>query len=175
MNPLETYLREIHEIRSSEEATAETSYYGPLRNLLNDIGKALKPKVRCIINIKNRGAGLPDGGLFTPDQFQKPTEAEPLPGQIPARGVMEVKSTKDDAWVTADGDQVTRYWGRYRQVLVTNYRDFVLVGQDAAGPPRSQTTGRGAMWGLQSHRAILRAMHSYAWLFIGGKGQSAPP
>ena len=30
MNPLETYLREIHEIRSSGEATAETSYYGPL-------------------------------------------------------------------------------------------------------------------------------------------------
>ncbi|MEW6658012.1 MAG: type ISP restriction/modification enzyme [Thermodesulfobacteriota bacterium] len=135
MNPLETYLREIHEIRSSGEATAETSYYGPLRNLLNDIGKSLKPKVRCIINIKNRGAGLPDGGLFTPDQFQKPTEAEPLPGQIPARGVIEVKSTSEDAWLTAAGEQVSRYWGKYRQVLVTNLRDFLLVGQDAEGRP----------------------------------------
>ena len=46
---------------------------------------------------------------------------------------MEVKSTGDDAWVTASGEQVTRYWGLYRQVLVTNYRDFVLVGQDPAG------------------------------------------
>ena len=44
-----------------------------------------------------------------------------------------MKSTKDDAWVTADGEQVSRYWGKYRQVLVTNYRDFVLVGQDAEG------------------------------------------
>ena len=34
-----------------------------------------------------------------------------MPGQMPARGVIEVKSTGDDAWVTADGEQVTRYWG----------------------------------------------------------------
>ena len=95
MNPIETYLRELHEIRSSGEATAETSYYGSLRNLLNEIGKTLKPKVRCIINIKNRGAGLPDGGLFTQDQLQKYTDAAPLAGQTPARGVMEVKSTHD--------------------------------------------------------------------------------
>jgi len=135
MNPLDTYLREIHEVRSSGEATAETSYYGPLRSLLNEIGKTLKPKVRCIINIKNRGAGLPDGGLFTPDQFQKPTEAEPLPGQIPGRGVIEVKSTSEDAWLIAAGEQVSRYWGKYRQVLVTNLRDFLLVGQDAEGRP----------------------------------------
>jgi len=46
---------------------------------------------------------------------------------------MEVKSTKDDAWVTMEGEQVTSYWGRYRLVLVTNYRDFILVGQDREG------------------------------------------
>jgi hypothetical protein len=67
MNPLETYIRELYEIRSTGAATPETSYYGPLASLLNDIGKTLKPRVRCIINLKNRGAGLPDGGLFTPD------------------------------------------------------------------------------------------------------------
>ena len=65
--------------------------------------------------------------------FQKAGDHEPMPGQMPARGAIEVKSTKDDALVTADGDQVTRYLGKYRQVLVTNYRDFVLVGQDASG------------------------------------------
>ena len=26
----------------------------------------------------------------------------------------------DDAWLTVESDQVSRYWGRYRQVLVTN-------------------------------------------------------
>ena len=47
--------------------------------------------------------------------------------------MVEVKPADDDAWLTAEGAQVTRYWNRYRLVLVTNTRDFVLVGQDAAG------------------------------------------
>jgi hypothetical protein len=116
-------------------AVKETSYYGPLAALLNEVGKTLKPKVKCIINLQNQGAGLPDGGLFTQDQFQKAGDHEPMAGQVPARGVIEVKSTGDDAWIIADGEQVTRYWGKYRQVLVTNYRDFVLVGQDTTGKP----------------------------------------
>ncbi|MCK9374773.1 MAG: N-6 DNA methylase [Syntrophobacterales bacterium] len=142
MNPLETYLKELSEIRSSGAAVKETSYYGPLATLLNETGKSLKPKVKCIINLQNQGAGLPDGGLFTQEQFQKAGDHEPMAGQMPARGVIEVKSTGDDAWVTADGEQVTRYWGKYRQVLVTNYRDFVLVGQDPAGKPVKLETYR---------------------------------
>ncbi len=105
---LETYLQELLEIRSSGEATEETSYYPPLSNLLNSVGGELKPKVRCVLTLKNRGAGLPDGGLFTKDQFQKLKDNQPLPGQKPARGAVEIKPTSDDAWVTAASDQVTR-------------------------------------------------------------------
>jgi len=164
MNPLETYIRELYDIRSSGAATPESSYYSPLANLLNDIGKTLKPKVRCIINLNNRGAGLPDGGLFTPDQFQKPTEAEPLPGQIPGRGVIEVKSTSEDAWLTAAGEQVSRYWGKYRQVLVTNLRDFLLVGQDAEGRPVKLESYRLAVseadfWREAAHPRRLAMAH----------------
>jgi hypothetical protein len=43
-----------------------------LRDLLEEVGGGLKPKVRCFMNLKNRGAGLPDGGLFTGDQVRKP-------------------------------------------------------------------------------------------------------
>ncbi len=135
MNPFETYLRELRDIRSSGAAVKETSYYGPLATLLNEIGKTLRPKVRCIITLKNQGAGLPDGGLFTTDQFQRASQVEPLPGQIPARGAIEAKGTGEDAWSIAAGEQVARYLKRYRQVLVTNYRDFVLVGHDAEGKP----------------------------------------
>ena len=46
---------------------------------------------------------------------------------------MEVKGTSDDAWQTARSAQVTRYLGTYGEVLVTNYRDFVLLGRDASG------------------------------------------
>lgn len=80
MNPLETYLREIHNIRASGAAVPETSYYGPLATFLNEIGKTLEPKVYCVMQLQNQGAGFPDGGLFTRDQFQTVSELEPLPG-----------------------------------------------------------------------------------------------
>ena len=67
MHPLQTYLRDLHDIRSTGAAVKETSYYTPLANLLNAVGQSLKPRVRCVINLQNQGAGLPDGGLFTPD------------------------------------------------------------------------------------------------------------
>src|SRR5262249_898765 len=31
--------------------------------------------------------------------------------------------------------QVSKYWNRYNQVLVTNFRDFLLVGRDDKGQP----------------------------------------
>ena len=142
MEPVEFYLQELAHIRSSGAAVPETSYYGALERLFNEVGKTLKPKVRCILSLKNRGAGQPDGGLFTLDQFQKSSKTEPLPGQLPSRGVIEVKSTSDDAWITADGKQVSKYWEKYRQVLITNYRDFILLGQDREGNPVKLETFR---------------------------------
>lgn len=70
MHPLETYLEELRAIRSSGAAVKETSGYGVLATLLNAVGHMLKPKVRCFIHVKNSGAGLPDGGLFTADQLK---------------------------------------------------------------------------------------------------------
>jgi hypothetical protein len=90
---------------------------------------------KCVLQLANRGARKPDGGFFTADQFERVSDAEPVPGQLPPRGAIEVKPTKDDAWVTAEARQVTKYWNRYRQVLVTNCGDFVLVGQDAESNP----------------------------------------
>ena len=99
--------------------------------MLNEVGKQLNPKVTCILNIAGLGAGLPDGGLFTADQFHKGTQQGNAIPEMPSRGVIEVKGTADDAELTAQGDQVTRYSGKYRQILVTNYRDFVLIGKTA--------------------------------------------
>ena len=73
------------------------------------------------MNIKNRGTGIPDGGLFSSDQLQRRSAEELLDGTIPSRGVIP---TSEDAWVVADGQQVSRYWGKYRQVLV-NVSSFV--------------------------------------------------
>jgi hypothetical protein len=58
-------------------------------NLFNEIGKGLRPKVRCVMPIADRGAGLPDGGFFAATQFQKAADAKPRPGALPERGVVE--------------------------------------------------------------------------------------
>jgi len=127
MHPVETYIQELQAIRSSGAAVKETSYYPPLANLLTEIGKRLKPKVRCIIHLQDTGGGLPDGGLFTEDQTRSAI-TDLTTGAIPARGAIEAKATNADAWKIAESKQVRDYWARYRQVLVTNYRDFLLVG-----------------------------------------------
>lgn len=41
------------------------------------------------MNIADRGAGIPDGGLFTADQFQKSNDVTPKQHQPPARGALE--------------------------------------------------------------------------------------
>ncbi|MEB3233757.1 MAG: type ISP restriction/modification enzyme, partial [Leptolyngbyaceae bacterium] len=110
--------------------------------LMNDLGNSLKPKVRCVMQLKNVGAGMPDGGIFTARQFRRRTDDMPSQSENPERGVIEIKGTGDDAWVIADTQQVSKYWARYRQVLVTNYRDFVLIGQDVNGQPVKLETYR---------------------------------
>jgi hypothetical protein len=127
-NALETYLRDLRDIHNTGAAVKETSYYGPLANLLNEFGKTLKPRVRCVINLQNVGSGIPDGGLFTSNQFQC-GETAPKQGQLPERGAIEIKSTKDDALKITQSRQVEKYLERYGLVLVTNYRDFILVSK----------------------------------------------
>ena len=185
---IETYFDDLRRVRASGGSTGERSSYGPLANLLNAVGATLKPKMFCVGELADQGAGHPDFGLYTAKQVQK---GRPREGQIPERGVVEVKAVENDAWLTAAGDQVSRYWGRYRLVLVTNTRDFVLVGEGALGRPEKLETFRlardaeafarrldkprafarevGAALGeylsrVLSHRAALAEPKDLAWL-----------
>ena len=136
---VEDYFADLQRIRASGGSTPELSYYPPLTNLLNAVGSTLKPKVFCVSAMAQQGADHPDFGLYAAKQLQK---GKPRQGQLPERGAIEVKSATDDAWLTADGGQVSKYWGLYRIVLVTNTRDFVLLGEDAAGQPTKLETFR---------------------------------
>ena len=129
---VETYFSELRLIRNSGGATGELSFHTPLANLLTAVGATLKPKVFCVHELADQGAGRPDFGLYSAKQVQK---ARPREGQLPERGVVEMKPAQADAWHTAASDQVSDYWGRYRLVLATNARDFVLLGEDAACQP----------------------------------------
>ena len=174
MNPLHAYLSELHAIHASGAGVKETSYYPAVSGLFNAVGKTLKPSVRCIINLKNTGGGIPDGGFFTPDQFGKekgplaPNHggtggknlAPPLLGAggatLPSRGVLEVKGAADDVFKIAASEQVDKYWAKYGQVLVTNLRDFVLVGRSETGQKAelerfSLAPTEAAFWTLAAH------------------------
>ena len=134
---VEKYLEDLRRVRTSGGATAERSTYAALANLFDSIGATLRPKVVCVPELADQGAGHPDFGLYAASQVQRGT---PRQGQTPECGVVEVKPPDDDTLLTAEGDQVSRYWDRYRLVLVTNTRDFVLLGSDTNGNPAKLET-----------------------------------
>lgn len=127
---VERYFSSVRDVHQLGAGTKERSYYPAFAELLNAIGQDLKPRVLCLSDLGNTGAGHPDFGLFATSQVQR---GEPRRGQVPERGVVELKGVGDDAWLTADTMQVTKYFGAYRMVLVSNIRDFLLVGEAPNG------------------------------------------
>lgn len=132
---LEDYLAKLAAVRATGGGVAETSYYPALANLFGAVGETLRPKVRCVMNLKDLGAGMPDGGLFTPDQFLRPSDDGPKAGQLPARGAIEAKGTGPDVRAIAASGQVRQYLETYGIVLVTNLREFLIVERGAGGRP----------------------------------------
>ena len=100
-----------------------------------------------------RARATPTSASTPPTQLRR---GDPREGQLPERGVVEVKAITDDAWLTAEGDQVSRYWAKYRLVLVTNFRDFVLLGEDAEGRPAKLETIRLADSAEDFERRLIR-------------------
>jgi Type ISP C-terminal specificity domain/N-6 DNA Methylase len=153
---LAAFLAAAHGVHISGAGTKETSYYTALDNLLDGIGETQKPRVRCVMQLKSLGAGNPDGGLFTADQFDRKTEA-PKNIAAPARGVLEVKAPGEAVDFTAASAQVAKYWDRYRLVLVTNLRAWLLIGERAgrrvALERYTLAATETAFWSLAAHPA----------------------
>ncbi len=164
---VEEYLGDLRRLRASGGATGELSTYPALANLLNAIGATLRPKVFCVVEMANQGAGHPDIGLYAAGQVQK---GKPRAGQAPERGVVEVKAPSDNAWLTAESRQVSGYWKRYRLVLVTNTRDFVLLGEDASGNPTRLETFSLAK-SVDEFDALLQKPRSFARRVGAGLGE----
>ena len=150
---VEAYFDDLRRIRASGGGTHERSYYPPLTNLLNAVGTALRPKVFCVSELAQQGSGHPDLGLYAARQVQR---GRPREGQTPEGGVVEVKPAGDNAWLTAESAQVSRYWERYRLVLVTNTRDFLLLGEDSQSNPTKLETFRLAQ---SSHDFETKLLH----------------
>jgi Type ISP C-terminal specificity domain/N-6 DNA Methylase len=153
-NLLEIFLSSVRSVQSTGGGTKETSYYTALNNLLDGVGHTLKPSVRCVMQLKNLGAGNPDGGLFTADQFDRKTGETKDLGK-PSRGVIEVKAPAEPVDDTATTGQITKYWDRYKLVLVTNLRDWLLLGerngQRVTLERFSLAPNEAAFWVLAAH------------------------
>jgi len=173
-HPIETYLEEVAAIHSSNAAVGELPYYGALSRLLSEVGAKLDPHVRCLMNLRDLGAGFPDGGLFTPDQFEAGGDLPGVrPRGKPARGAIEAKAADHDVWTTVVSEQVRRYAAEYGRVLVTNYREFVLVvpGQDGAPVALeafSFADDEAAFWQAAAHpRTAARRIGEDAVAYLG--------
>ncbi len=113
------YLQAIS--RVSAVGTPELSHYTALDNLFDAIGEQLSPRVRAVVHYSESSSGQPDLGFFSADNPQ------------PDRGVVEVKGADADLDQLIASEQVNDYWQIHKLVLVTNLREFALVGQDHAG------------------------------------------
>src|SRR6187200_3763521 len=133
MGALAIYLAEMARIQASGEASDETSYYPALSELLNTAGGLLNPIVHCVLTPKNRGCGIPDGALYLKRSFDLSSGAETVEVRAPERGVVEVKPLTASLKRLASSKQVAKYLARYRQVLITNYREFQQLRLAANG------------------------------------------
>jgi hypothetical protein len=155
MAALRTYLDGLRAIHSTGEAVEETSYYGQLEALLNEVSQTLSPAVTCVLTTKNRGAGVPDGGLFIARQAVAQAGDSVLLARAPERGVMEVKGPAQDVVRVSRSAQVRRYLERYGKVLVCTYRDFLVLrldsnGKAQAGERFTLTADEDAFWALNA-------------------------
>ena len=112
--------------RISRVGTPELSHYTALDNLFDAIGDQLKPKVRAVVHHSEAGGDQPDLGFFAA------AAKEPLSGS-PDRGVVEVKGSEADLDHLIASEQVAKYWRSHKLVLVTNLRQFALVGENSSG------------------------------------------
>ena len=120
------YLKAIAAVR--HVGTPELSHYTALDNLFDAVGAQLKPRVRAVVHPSEPGSDQPDIGFFSDAGKQTLFTADTAD-----RGVVEVKSADADLEQIIKSDQVARYWRAHRLVLVTNLRQFALVGEDGDG------------------------------------------
>jgi hypothetical protein len=142
---VERYFSRLRDEHGLGAGTDERSYYPALAELLNALGHELKPKVLCLSDLANTGAGHPDFGLYAANQVQK---GEPRKGQPPERGVIEMKGVNEETWFTAESRQVSKYFGAYQLVVVSNLRAFLIVGE---GPTGEATKLEGFQHRVRKH------------------------
>jgi Type ISP C-terminal specificity domain/N-6 DNA Methylase len=158
---LSRYLQDLYFIHQTGGGTEETSFYGPLENLLNAVGETLRQPVRSVFQLQDLGAGRPDFGLFAVPSGRTPRPLR-ITGQQPERGAGEVKGPGASLKPLLEGKQVSKYWQHYGQVLVTNLRHFAFLGKNELNQLVVLDTlelapDEASFWNLCAHPEALSA------------------
>jgi len=106
---LRRYLRAADAVHATGAGVPETSYYPAVSRLLEDVGATLHPRVRPIINIRNEGSGIPDGGLFVERPASPANVDDPMATTAPERGAIEVKPPDRELAKIVASTQVRQY------------------------------------------------------------------
>ncbi len=130
-SPVERYLQAPRIAHGTHAHSPETSFYNAIANLFNAVGESLTPRVLYLQHPStNASRKLPDGGFYA---LQGRRQTDPIPGQRPERGVVEIKPPADPRagvdplTVLAHSDQVRGYLQDFGLCLITNYRQFRLL------------------------------------------------
>lgn len=162
MTILSQYLLAMRTIHGTGAHVKETSFYPALSALFDAVGNRLTPRVHCVTQLSNQGSGMPDMGLFSQDQISKGATS-PNPGAMPSRGVVEVKGLAANLLQVSLTPQISKYWSKYRLVLITNYREFALIGDDKNNPillERYSLAGNEpGFWMLTNHPDNTEKIH----------------
>jgi hypothetical protein len=131
--PVGSFLDAVGAIHSTRAGTPETTYYPAVANLLDAIGRTLRPRVLCVPHPARGRAGIPDFGLFEQAQFRRGEQPEWVSAVTPQRGVVEVKPTGHSMARLLGSDQVKRdYLPVYGLLLASNLWQWRLVDDTAA-------------------------------------------
>jgi hypothetical protein len=135
--PVESFLDAVGAIRSTRAGTPETAYYPAVANLLDAVGKTLRPRVLCVPHPARGKAGIPDFGLFEQAKSRRSEQPEWVAAVTPERGVVEVKPTGHDMAKLPASKQVKEdYLPVYGLLLASNLWQWRLV--DDTGAVREQ-------------------------------------
>jgi hypothetical protein len=147
-NAVREYITAMRAARATGAFTAETTFYTPVQNLINAVGATLKPRVLFVAHPSTTASRkLPDGGLFA---IPSRRQSDPLPGQRPERGVVEIKPPGESLAALASTQQVLDYLRDFGLCLITNYHQFQLLdlvnGQPHVLESYTLTATAEALW-----------------------------
>lgn len=127
---LRDYFQRMKEVKGGQSA-GETSYYDAIAQMMNAIAEALDIDLLCNPQIRSEDGKIPDYGLFSKSRCH----ADVAPGADPEFGVIEMKYLNEEVRDTAVGRQVGNYLESHGIVVVSNFREFLLLGIDRNGNP----------------------------------------